>query len=470
LFRRPALRTLLIEAAVIVVGIATAVTIIYFKTRPKAVHVERRLAGQEQNVSQNGRVQYAPTLALDPGDPRVLLGGSSDSLTDTRVYTSTDAGESWSSDAGPPLLRGNCQIDEPAVAITAGGRELYAFGATQFCDLPEPKLHVAVRDGTHGRWHVRALLPASGYAKDTHFAFATSGRRVWLAWTRRPQQFASTVVGYLAQSDDGGTTWSQPRRLPVAQPFALSLAVSPRTGDLYVAAADGDHDRLVVLRSTDGGKTFGRARRLGDFHTPYDEGCEGAFLPPQSQFCVPPSVHAIVDNSGRVDVAWADVEANQTDGMRFTQLSPVLRVLAQPHRLGPVDRAPSDQFDPSLAVDRSDGTLWACYMDTFGDPYRHRAWPTCTLSRDDGRTWARPVRVALEASDETQTAANQRGYGSTALVAANGVAHVLWTDARDVLDDGEEIYAARLGERALDVTPRAGALAPADVARARSRA
>jgi hypothetical protein len=470
LFHRPALRTLLIEAVVIALGIAAAVTIIYFKSRPKPVHVERRLAGHEGNVSQNGRVQYAPALALDPANPRVLLGGSSDGLFDTRVYTSTDAGESWTSRPGPPLLRANCQIDQPAVAIAAGGSEVYAFGATQFCDPPEPKLHVAVRAGPTSRWHVRALLPVAGYARDQHFALATRGRHVWLAWSRRPQELASNVVGYLVESDDGGATWSKPRRLPVAQPFSLSLAAPPKGSDLYLAAADGDSDRLVVLRSTDGGKSFGRQRRLGDFQTPYDEACEGAFLPPQSQFCLPPSVHAVVDDGGRVDVAWADVEANQTDGLRFAQLSPTLEVLIRPRRLGTADRKPSDQFDPSLAVDRSDGTLWTCYMDTFGDPYRHQAWPTCTLSHDGGRTWAAPVRVALKSSDESQEAANLHGYGSTALVAADGVAHVLWTDTRQILEQSEDIYGARVPERALPVTPRAGAAGPGAAARARSRA
>jgi hypothetical protein len=467
LFRRPAVRTLLLEAVVIVLGIATAVTIIYFKSRPKPVHVERRLAGHEQNVSQNGRVQYAPALALDPSNPDVLLGGSSDSLADTRVYTSTDAGESWTSDPGPPLLRGNCQIDRPAVAIAEGGRQLYAFSATEFCDLPEPKIHVAVRTGSAGGWRVRALLPVEGYAKDDHFALATSGKRVWLAWSRKPKQFSSTLVGYLASSTDGGQTWSAPRRLPIAQPFALSLAVSA-PGDLYVAAGDGDNDRLVLLRSRDGGRTFSRPRVLADFVSPYDETCEGAFLPPQAQFCIPPSVHVVVDKMGGVDVGWADVEANQSDGLRFARLTPALRVVTPPRRLGLPDRAISDQFDPSLAVDRSDGTLWACYMDTFGDPYRHRAWPTCTLSRNNGRSWTAPVRVALEASDETQTGSNLRGYGSTALVAANGAAHVMWTDTRDINEQSEEIFASRLPERALLKPPAAAA--PHAGGRARSRA
>ena len=184
---------------------------------------------------------------------------------------------------------------------------------------------------------------------------------------------------------------------------------------------------------------------------PYEEGCEGAFLPPQSRYCIPPSVRAVVGNTNDLYVGWSDVEANQSDGIRFARLSPALRLLTPPRRLGPPDRTVSDQFDPSLAVDASDGTLWACYMDTFGDPYRHEAWPTCTASRNDGRTWAVPVRVADRASDETQTAANQRGYGSTALVAANGVAHPMWTDTRDLVEQSEEIYVARLPERALEV-------------------
>ena len=455
LFRLPAVRTLLIEAAVIAIGIATAVTIIYVKTRPKPVHVERRLAGRDQDVSRDPRVQYAPALALDPANPRVLLGGSSDGLADTRVYTSVDGGESWSSSAGPPLLRGNCRIDRPAVAIAAGGRELFAFGASKYCDLPEPKVHIAVRDGSNGRWRVHALLPVDGYAKDDHYTLASNGRRVWLAWSRRPRQFSSTTVGYLATSADGGNTWSVPRRLPVAQPFALSLAAS-RGGNLYLAAADGANNRLVVLRSSDAGKTFGRRRILADFGAPYDEGCEGALLPPQRQFCIPPSLRAVVDAGERVDVGWADVEANQTDGLRFAQLSPALRVLIPPRRIGPADRTLSDQFDPSLAIDRSTRTLWACYMDTFGDPYRHRAWATCTLSHNGGRTWAAPVRVARDSSDETETGANLRGYGSTALVAADGVAHAMWTDTRNTTERSEEIYATRLPERALLRVPTSG--------------
>src|SRR5438034_11190939 len=87
------LRGLTIEFAIIVILLAAAGVTIYLVTRPKAVHVERRLAGSELDVSDNGRTQSGPVLALDPANARVLLGGSTDDLDDTRVYQSTDGGE-----------------------------------------------------------------------------------------------------------------------------------------------------------------------------------------------------------------------------------------------------------------------------------------------------------------------------------------------------------------------------------------
>jgi glyoxalase superfamily protein len=49
--------------------------------------------------------------------------------------------------------------------------------------------------------------------------------------------------------------------------------------------------------------------------------------------------------------------------------------------------------------------------DTTGDSTRHHAWYTCTLSRDEGRTWSPPVRAASVPSDETQIAASLSDYG-----------------------------------------------------------
>jgi hypothetical protein len=446
LFRGHGIRTLLLEALGIAVVLGVAGALIYFHQKPKPVKVLLPVAGRAQNISHDARVQFAPAVAIAPTDARVLLGGSSDGLSDTRVYGSTDGGSSWTSDPGPPLLRGNCNLNEPAVAITADGHQVFVFGASEFCDLPMPQIHVATRTGPHARWKVQPLLPVKGYARDFNFTLATSGRRVWLAWARRIHRFSSTHVAYLAASSDDGATWSAPKRIPVPQPFALSLVAMGSA--VALVAADGDDNTLVALRSVDGGRTFAQRRTIASFTNPYSEDCEGVSLPPQSRFCIPPTPSAVADASGRLLVVWGDEGPNGTADLHFARLSPALRLLEPPHRIGPPDRELADQFDPSLAFDRSDGAVWACFMDTDGDPYRRRAWPTCMVSRDGGRSWSTPVHVTAPPSDETQTASNLRGYGTTAVVAERRIAHVLWTDTRNILTTGEDIFASRVPERA----------------------
>jgi hypothetical protein len=59
------------------------------------------------------------------------------------------------------------------------------------------------------------------------------------------------------------------------------------------------------------------------------------------------------------------------------------------------------------------------------------------------------VRAASKPSDETQTASNPFGYGEAeGLVAADGIAHPLWTDTRRALDAAEEMYTATIRAKA----------------------
>jgi hypothetical protein len=434
-------RTLVIELAVILILLAAAGVTIYLVTRPKAVHTERRLAGDEQEVSNNDRTQYGPALAIDPSNHRVLLAGSTDDLDDTRVYQSTDGGESWSSTPGPPTLRAACNRDLPAVAIDPGGRQLFAFTVTEFCDFQTPKLHVASRAAPNGHWRVAAVAPVRGYAADRHVHLAAAGSTAYAAWVRKPRRYSETVFALLSRSDDGGKTWAAPLRLPARSPLDLALAAT-RRGAVYVAVADGATGRLELMRSVDGGRSFGAPRVVARLHSLADPTCQGLPLPPQPRTCVSPAPSLALTSSGQVVVAWTDADPNTTGGVRVASFSPALEPVLEPRRIGPPDAKPSDQFDAALAVDASTGDLWACYEDTFGDPYRRQAWPTCTLSRDAGRRWAGPVRVAAKSSDETETAAVIYGYGSVAVAAADGDAHVMWTDTRKLLKLDEEIYAA----------------------------
>ena len=124
-------------------------------------------------------------------------------------------------------------------------------------------------------------------------------------------------------------------------------------------------------------------------------------------------------------------------------------------REGPWRRRPpareADQFWPQSAVDASNGTVWVCFYDTLGDPARKRAFYSCTISRNGGRTWRRrygrpPCRRTRRCPAPSATTAITR-----ASPPSGGVAHPIWTDTRELADFSEEIYTTSLRET--DVSP-----------------
>src|SRR5581483_1005643 len=113
---------------------------------------------------------------------------------------------------------------------------------------------------------------------------------------------------------------------------------------------------------------------------------------------------------GRAWVTWSGVAANGSLDVYAKRVDAIEAVRVSP----PEGRRGADQFWPASGVDERSGRLWLCFYDTRGDPRRVRSWYSCTASRDGGRTWPRPVRVASVASDEAQpgaaNGADQRQY------------------------------------------------------------
>jgi hypothetical protein len=393
------------------------------------------------------------SAAIDPANPGVLLAGSIDQLHDTRVYSSEDGGARWRSSPGPPLLSANCGRSDPAVAIGRAQLQLFAFLATVDCRPLDPHVHVAARHGPDGRWRVVAVAPGprGKFVFDQRPALAAGPSGAVLAWLRfvGPTNIDEQRVMVSRSSD--GVTWSAPLRLPFQAPYQASVTVAP-DGDVYLAVADAIAG-LVTLRSRDGGRTFGHPRRVAPLQGTFVPICGhgDVILPAQPQRCVGPSPTISAD-TGHVFVTFAHREADGTLTVSAALLDRNLRRLRL-GRVGPPDDSLADQFTPTSTVDRTTGDLWACFYDTTGDKTRKRAWFTCTVSADEARSWAPPVRAASVRSNETRFSAARDGYGDVqAVVAAGGAAHPLWTDSRR-LEDSEEIYTTRL--RAADLLRRA---------------
>ena len=458
-------RTLLFEAiAVVLVTAAAAGAVYVFSVRE--VRSPWPVAGVNvQDVSRAPGAQTEVSVAVSPADPHVLFAASNDSLERTvRVYRSTDDGRTWTSVLGPPLGLDDCARGEPSSAIAPNGSEYVALIVNPFCSDASvtPFLVVASRSPSADRWRVARVVPApKSEAFDAKPTLAVGPHgRVYVAWSRllRPT-YVTTVV---SSSDDGGLNWSKPQVIsPALHLPKLASATVDGRGNLYITGIDARLG-VWVARSADGGHNFVLHKvgplRLETWNDPATCAIAQKFpTPNEANRCLGPNP-SVAASDRRVYVIYSTVEDDATYGVRVavfdTKLQPLYAGL-----VGSSERKHADQFWPVSAIDRSNGTVWACYYDTTGDSSRKQAWFVCTYS-STGRRWATPIRTAEESANAGVLWEDARiyafgdviGYGGyTGLAVADGVAHPMWIDTSDPQGRRQEIMTA--GVRAVRRTP-----------------
>jgi hypothetical protein len=420
--------------------------------------------GPEVDVSRAPGAQDEPAIAVDPTDSRILVAGSNSFQEGSmRVYSSNDGGLSWTSSflyPAPASFVKTCASD-PVVAIDSRGRQYFSFIRTTPCRTGKPQLFVASRVGPNAGWESPVLVnPLRRSVADDKPAIAVDASptsphrdRVYAAWSRLSRSQALSIV--LSHSDDGGRTWSRAVKVnrDGDQVTYASLAVA-RNGVVYVAWDDSSDHSLEIARSTDGGALFEVPRTVTTFFIVPIPSCgSGILIPASLRVCLHPNPIVSVDRSrgryaGRVYVSYAHTDAGGDEGVAVQAFDSRLRPVREDETLvAPAPRrVRPDQFWPASAVDASSGAAWVCYYATAGAA-RKRAFYSCTVSWDGGATWARPVRAASAATDETQPGTDLRQYGDyEGLAVADGVAHPIWTDSRNLSGLGEEIYTTRLAE------------------------
>lgn len=423
--------------------------------------------GTERNISNLPDPQTNPTIAVDPRDDRILLAGSNSLLEGAeRFYSSTDGGLTWkTSTVTPPVANvlSSCPSD-PGVAIDLAGRQYFSFDRVTPCSPDAPSLvYVATRDGPGGVWSRPVLVAPLGTARiDDKPAIAADAssasphkNRVYVAWARVSRRVVASIL--ISRSDDRGRTWSRPVKVNrTGDDLNYASIGLARDGTLYVAWTDSSHYSVFVARSTDGGESFGPERKAAAFTVVPIPHCGiGIVIRADPRSCIQANPTVSVDTSGgrfsgRVYVSYTATEFTGDPGASLSTFDHRLRAIAGyprilRHRfiLRAFAGRHTDQFWAQSAADPATGALWLCFYDTAADPARAQAYYSCSVSRDGGRSWARRVRAASEPSDETQPGARQYGYYQ-GLAVANGVAHPIWTDTRDLASFGEEIYTTRL--------------------------
>lgn len=420
------------------------------------------------DLSRARGVQTESSIAVDPETPRVLVAASQDaSVCGIRVYASGDGGKEWTSTPLPVA-------DPSATRKAIGGSKFCAFNQWVGAGRDGRQYVVFGQNGSfqtgYGIYLSSRLYPqawssprpvdptlagTSGFDDKPVVAVDnTSGApyagRVYVAWTRWT---VAGVEGHvlLAHSDDGGQTWSQPNTIPPAQGanWGIHLAVAS-DGTLYAAAWNGSGPGdLWITRSTDGGATFQPPRVYASRVGSPSSG--SSYVPAEPTQPVHSDASLAVDtsNGDRAGTVYTAYSRATRSGRRIVvnsfnrDLAPGLRHTIAARQT----RGAYDEFNPTIAVDGSNGIVWACFYLTGTGKQRTLATYSCVDSRNGGRTWSRVIGGASVPSNETARGAFNRAhfidndyasYEGLAVIA--GIAHPIWTDTRGLKRLKEEIY------------------------------
>ncbi len=423
----------------------------------RQVDVSRAPGSQNQvaiAADHAGTQLLAASNSLDPGAP--------DRGIRVAVYTSGDGGSTWKTFSPDDTSTSRCSTADAVPAIGPGGLELVAFVA-RLCSVPfdvaSLGIDVVFRRGALAAWSraiVAPISPVYGNDKPATVIDSSPGSphrgRAYVAWSRW-QGVDVPIRIALSTSDDGGRSWSTPR--PVAglrdavSAFA-SLSIGPG-GVVYLAWTD-DRRNVFVTRSVSGGASFERPVLVARATGPPSALCgySGVAIAAQPRRCITTDP-SVVASAANVYVTWTGPRAGGVDqDVLVRSFSPSLEPLTPPTAVSvPASARRGDQFHGAASFDQSDDLLWVCFYDTAADPRGVRARYSCTASRD-GIRWAPTLPVASVASDETTDEALDSGYGDyEGVVAAAGVAHPIWTDARLARSRGEEIFTTALTARRL---------------------
>jgi peptide/nickel transport system permease protein len=445
---------LLVEAAVMLTLTVAVGALIYVRQANPLRSSWKLAATDVQNISRADGAQTQASVVGDPAHPGALLGVSNDtSLRTVRLYSSTDAGHTWTSTAGPSLGLDACGRGDPSAAMDGHGRQFVAFTVSGTCTLDDqtPYVVAAVRSGPSAPWRMTRLGPkrTADFWDDHPSIAAAPDGRVYVVWSRLLRWTYEGIV--VSSTADGGRTWSAPRVLSprLSYPRLATTTVAP-DGTLYVAGIDARLG-VWVARSSDAGRSFHvvRAAELADNRAASCATASGHPTPFQSIRCLGPNP-TVVATRDRVFVVYGVGGPGEPQSVHAAVFDRSLHPLSQGAVAPPGMDA--DRFWPAATVDAATGRVWACFYDTSGDSARAHAWYSCTHSVD-GRQWAKPVRAARDAASadvlwedaRVYSFGDQIGYGgSTAVAAARGRAHPLWIDTSDPGGKKQEVFAATL--------------------------
>jgi hypothetical protein len=384
-----------------------------------------------------------PSIAINPRDPQQLAIAWQ---TNATVAYSRDAGEHWH------VAHGTAPLDyrvsgDVSITYDAQGHAILCYIAFDKLGTASYWGHNATRNGIYVRrsldggvtWEsepvkvtAHASEPGIPFEDKPYIVADNSNsrfrRNLYAGWT----QFSLTQSLILfSRSTDGGRSWSKPRRISThaglprddngsAEGFTGAV---DRAGTLYTVWADGNN--IAFTYSRDGGRTFARSRAIIRTAPPYfqleDVSRANGF--PQIAWAKCPKSAPACAGAGMLYVTWSDYRNGDVDV--FCSISKDGgRRWSKPVRVNTDSvHNGADQFFQWLAVDPVDGSAYVLFYDRRADPENKKAIVVLARSTDGGRTW---INCAF--SEQPFSADNDFLGDYTGLAVLNGQVYGAWAE------------------------------------------
>ena len=400
------------------------------------------------------RANNSPTIARNPRMPDnvVVVNRVDGPRYSCGVHVSRDGGSRWSGVRVEIPAGEEPKCYAPDVAFTPDGRLHMTYVTLRGTgNVPNAGWYVRSTDGGRTFSRPRKVLgPLSFQVRLV--ADRTNPRLLYLAYLR-----ADSDVGVLkftapgnpilvTRSRDGGATWDQPVRVNAAgrsRAVAPSPAVGPR-GELYVLYLDLVDDRLDYegVHQGRGGKPYPGTWKLVlsrslDRGSSWAESVVEDRLVPSERFVafLPPAPSLAVDQTdGRVYAGFHDGRQGKPDVLVWS------RAADQAAWEGPVrvndtpERDGTSQYLPKLDV-APNGRLDVVYYDRRSDPKDVRNEVSMQSSYDHGESFRASITLSGEAFDSRVGYGNERelpDLGSRlGLVSGDSSAVAVWSDTRN---------------------------------------
>ncbi|MBV8202611.1 MAG: hypothetical protein JOZ15_18505 [Acidobacteria bacterium] len=415
--------------------------------------------GEERISGAQSSPRSESAIRVNRNNTQQIIGSSNDiSASGMQAqFFSSNGGATWGQ-TSLPLHSGDAFMSDPTVDWTSDGT---AWSTTIGIDSSETVLTMEAYKSTNAgaTWTFDSVISGSLTNNDKeqlwvdHSATSPFKDNVYVIWH-------SGLPAVIARRTGPTGSWQTPVQVSGGETTGTAIGGDVKTnanGDLFGFYPDTGSQGLYVVKSTNGGVSFGTPVHIATTF--------GSF-----QFAVPAdsSRQLLIYTTGgayrtsslnNVYVAWDDLSGDSgctSGGGPGTNASSTCKsriFFSRSTDGGATWSAPvkinnqsglNDQFFPWLAVDDSNGKIAITYYDTVGDSTRASTNMYYQSSIDNGQTWSAPFKVTTASTNETTAGADSGNqYGDyTGLDGVSNLYFPSWTDRRS--GASEEIWTAAI--------------------------